>query len=156
MVIGRGDIASVLKPSDYFVYLASGLSNSQKVTYMDLVRERELIQKWAQRHVVYFSSLCVYYSNSPYAMYKKEIERFIQNTCKNWTIIRIGNITWGKNPNTLLNYLRANPDAQRLDVDRYLVDKAELLHWVSKIRYGENDIINIPGKRVNVKQLDIK
>ena len=171
MIIGHGDLAQALQvieekfPEKFssclgsrVAFIASGLSNSQNVTYADLVRERETIFKYGhsnRNHIVYFSSLCVYYSDSPYSKYKQELERYIQSLECTHTIVRIGNITWGKNPHTLLNYLKAHPEAERRDEIRYLVDKEEFLHWMEKIRPGVNDIMNIPGRMVNVKDLVI-
>lgn len=153
MVVGDGDIASVLIDREGITFLASGLSNSMNVTYSDFKREQAMITCFKDTHVVYFSSLSIYYCNSPYAQYKKDIEEYIQQTCKSYTIVRLGNITWGTNPNTLLNYLKAHPKAERRDEVRYLIDKEEFLHWMDKIRIGEKDIMNLTGKPVNVKNL---
>jgi hypothetical protein len=153
MVIGNGDIASVLNDRPGITFLASGLSNSTNVTFADYLREKDLIFKYQKNHVVYFSSLSIYYSNSTYSKYKQELEKYVMSTCASYTIVRIGNITWGKNPHTLLNYLKANPDAEKRDEIRYLVDEEEFVHWVDKIRPGVNDIMNIPGRIVNVQDL---
>jgi uncharacterized protein YbjT (DUF2867 family) len=152
-IIGNGDIASVLKDRLGITFLASGLSNSSNVTYADFCRERNLIERYRNNHVVYFSSLCIYYSDSDYAKYKRELEAYVIQKCNSYTIVRIGNISWGKNPNTLLNYMKAHPEAERRDETRYIVDKEEFLHWIDKIRPYTNDIMNIPGKRINANEL---
>lgn len=155
MILGNGDIASVLTDRPDLVYMASGCSNSQNVTYADFIRERELILQYQNNHIVYFSSLCIYYSDSTYAQYKRDMEYLIQKVCESYTIVRIGNITWGSNPNTLLNYLKAHPEAERRDETRYLVDKDEFLHWIGKIKTGTKDIMNITGKMINVKNIEL-
>lgn len=157
-IIGNGDIAKALSEVPKFVidpnitFMASGLSNSTNVTYADYKREVDLIYRYDHRHLVYFSSLSVYYSKSEYATYKKDIENIVMK-CNSYTIVRIGNITWGNNPNTLLNYLKAHPEAEKRDEIRYLVDKEEFLHWMDKIRPNTKDIMNITGRMVNVKDL---
>ena len=160
-VIGNGDIAKALReqsiPYAGVTYIASGLSNSSNVTYYDLIREQELIYSYKEDHCVYFSSLSIYYNpHSTYSHYKKEVEEYVKTRCKSWTIVRLGNTTFGNNPNTLLNYLRSNPEAERRNVIRYLIDKEEFLHWMKQIRVGVNDIMNLTGRMVNVKDLDIK
>lgn len=155
-IVGNGDIAGVLKDRPDVTFLASGLSNSQNVTYADLVREKRMIFTYGsseRNHIVYFSSLSIYYSDSNYAQYKREIENYIMTISSSYTIVRIGNITWGKNRRTLLNYLKDNPMAERRDEIRYLIDKEEFLHWIDKIRPHTKDIMNITGRMINVKTL---
>lgn len=160
IIIGNGDIATALREAQVseegpIRFLASGLSNSQNVTYADFKREKALIFKWGaseRNHLVYFSSLCIYYSNSPYAQYKRDIEEYIKATCKSYTIVRIGNITWGKNPNTILNYFKRNPNATIEEGYRYLLDKEEFLHWMERIP-NFNDTMNITGKLTSIKEI---
>jgi spore coat polysaccharide biosynthesis protein SpsF (cytidylyltransferase family) len=66
-----------------------------------------------------------------------------------YTIIRIGNITFGNNPNTLINYLREHPNAKIRDEYRYVIDKKELLHWIKLIPEW-NAEMNCPGKMMKV------
>ena len=162
MIIGNGDIAEALKPIDRddLAFIASGLSNSRAVDSINYMRELQMINKYKDGHIVYFSSLCVYYSghdnwnpNDRYAIYKRNIERYIRETCFLYTIVRLGNLTWGKNPHTLLNYLKAHPEAERRDEIRYLIDKEEFQHWMKLIRPGVCDIMNLTGKMINVKDL---
>lgn len=78
---------------------------------------------------------------------EKAVKNFPQ-----YTIIRLGNITWGDNPNTLINYLKINPTAEVRDVYRYVVEKDEFLHWINLIP-NFNCEMNIPGKRMKVKDI---
>lgn len=152
-IVGNGDIASVLPDRMGITFLAAGLSNSKNVTFADFKREQEMISMYRNNHIVYFSSLCIYYSNSPYAKYKKDIEEYIKQTCDYYTIVRLGNITWGDNPNTIINYFKNNPNAKVEDGYRYLVDKEEFLYWIGKIRYMTKDIMNITGKLTSIKEI---
>ena len=152
-ILGNGDIAKVLKDRKDLIYFACGVSNSQERNEGEYWRELRLLNNQDKtKHIVYFSTLSIYYNKNRYTQHKINMEKWVK-TFASYTIIRIGNISWGKNPHTLLNYLKANPKAKRKDVTRYIVDKKEFLHWVNKIRVGVPDIINIPGKQVNVKTL---
>lgn len=158
-IIGSGDIAQALKELDRpdIILFASGVSNSKCVTGESFMRERELlaIQKYGQ-HLVYFSSLSIYYENSAYTDHKIMVEREVQ-LFKSYTIIRLGNITWGSNPNTIINYFKScytkgiQPELQ--DTYRHLVTRQEFEYWIKKIRPGANDIMNIPGEFIHVKEI---
>ena len=152
-IVGNGDIASVLPDRMGITFLAAGLSNSSKVTYLDFKREQTMISMYRAGHIVYFSSLCIYDSNSAYAQYKKDIEEYIKETCECYTIVRLGNISWGKNPNTIINYFKNNPNAKVEDGYRYIVDKEEFLYWIGRIRYMTKDIMNITGKLTSIKEI---
>ncbi len=84
------------------------------------------------------------------------MEHHVSEYFDSYTIVRIGNITWGTNPHTLLNFLKANPKAKRRNEIRYLVDQNELLHWIDKIKVGTKDIMNITGSMINVKNLKVE
>ena len=59
--------------------------------------------------------------------------------------MRIGNITWGDNPNTLVNFLKR--DQSKVECTyRYLVDKDEFQHWVTMIPKSGQHEMNITGK----------
>ncbi|KKQ77862.1 MAG: hypothetical protein A3A96_00545 [Candidatus Zambryskibacteria bacterium RIFCSPLOWO2_01_FULL_39_39] len=157
MIIGDGDIASALKDKKEFLYFASGVSNSQETRESEYKRERDLLMEQNKnKHLVYFSSLCVFYSDTRYAQHKIEMEKMVKNNFKYYTIIRLGNITWGKNPHTLINFIRnklKNKEKIKIQpVYRYLVDKDEFLHWISLIPTW-NCEMNITGKRLLVKDI---
>lgn len=158
MVIGNGDIAQALRECELntdIIYLASGLSNSSKVTFKDLRRELELIERYKKFHVVYFSSLSVFSNETEgdYQYYKKIIERFIYNNCREFSIVRIGNINWGTNPHTLINYLKKHPKAKRNNVTRYIIDKEDFKNRIqTEIKEGRQQTLNWLGKPINVKK----
>lgn len=153
MIIGHGDIASVLKDREDRVYFASGVSNSQEIRESEYEREIDLLSHQDPvRHLVYFSSLCVFYSDTRYAQHKRLMEDFVKEWFPHYTIMRLGNITWGENPHTLINYLRDHPSAEIRDVYRYVVDKSEFLYWVDMIPPW-NCEMNITGARMKVKDI---
>lgn len=155
MICGRGDIGKAIEDREGFLFYANGISNRYTITGLAKDKEEEEILTHARtlKMFVYISTLSIYYSESMYTAHKVMMERIIKQNFRNYCILRIGNITWGDNPNTLLNYLKANPDAKREDVTRYLIDKDELNHWIGLIpRTGQHEF-NITGKRVNVKTL---
>ena len=84
------------------------------------------------------------------------MEELVRKHFKSYTIVRLGNITWGKNPHTLINYFRnAKKNGKRLeiwDTYRYLVGKKEFLHWISLIPEW-NCEMNITGKMMKVKEI---
>jgi hypothetical protein len=154
---GKGDIASVLSDREDFTYFASGVSNSQEVRESEYQREKELLMNQDRsKRLVYFGSLSIFYSDNRYSKHKREMEELIVENFPKYCIIRIGNITWGKNPHTLINTLRnkvANQEPVEIhDVYRYVVDEEEFLYWVSLIP-DFNCEINIPGERMKVKEI---
>lgn len=159
MITGYGDIARALAEVDHpgRVYFASGVSNSAETRVSEFGRERRLLDA-QPRHLrlVYFSSLCVFYSDTPYANHKRSMEAAVKEWFPAWTIMRLGNITWGTNPNTLINTMRARDAANQpqviADVYRYLVDAEELRHWMALIP-AFNCEMNITGRRMKVADI---
>ena len=157
MIIGNGDIAKVLEDQKDRLYFASGVSKSTEIRRAEFQREIDLLLKQDHSmHLVYFSSLCIFYSTTQYAYHKKQMEELIKSTFKSYTIIRLGNISWGKNPNTLINFLRNkiehNESFEIQDTYRYIVDKDEFLYWLRLIP-DWNCEMNISGKRLKVKEI---
>lgn len=153
MIVGSGDIASVLPDRDDLIFFASGVSNSAETRNSEFRREIALLSRQDRnKRLVYFSSLSVFYSDTRYAVHKQAMEDTVRKFCRRYCIIRLGNIDWGSNPHTLLNYLRAHPEAEIRDEWRYVTSKDELLHWISLIP-SWNCEINIPGKRMSVQEV---
>jgi len=155
MIIGSGDIASVLPDRDDLLFFASGVSNSSCTDQKEFDRELLLLTDLDRsRRVVYFSSLSIYEKDTPYTRHKKAMEDEVKSRFYNWCIIRIGNITWGKNPNTFINYITAKIKAgepyEIRDEWKYIVTKDEFLHWISLIP-NFNTEMNIPGERMKVQ-----
>lgn len=152
MVIGNGDIASVLPESD-LLFFASGVSNSQETRKAEYYREMKLLSSMDKtKHIVYFSSLGVLNRETRYYQHKRTMEVLVKRYFPSHTIIRIGNISWGKNPNTLINYLKAHPEAEIRDEYRHIVDKDEFLYWINLIPDWSCEM-NITGKFLTVQEV---
>ncbi|HCR78061.1 MAG TPA: hypothetical protein DIW37_16960, partial [Chryseobacterium sp.] len=116
MIIGNGLIANSLKNIDskHHLYFASGVSNSLETRSSEFEREFSLLKNsiipHEEKKLFYFSTLSVNdlsKQQSPYVLHKLEIENFIKENCKNYIILRVGNIVGkGGNPNTLFNFLK--------------------------------------------------
>lgn len=153
MIIGNGDIASVLTDRDDLVFFASGVSDSQETDEAEYRREIALLSRQDRnKRLVYFSSLSVFYSESRYADHKRAMEATIKKYSKYYCIIRLGNIDWGSNPHTLINYLRAHPDAEIQDTYRFIISKEEFLLWINMIPPW-NVELNITGRMMTVKEV---
>lgn len=152
-IVGDGDIAKVLPKDPDLLFFASGVSNSQCDDEREYQREIDLLYRQPDdAHIVYFSSLAVFYSDTRYARHKRLMETIIKEHFAKYTIIRIGNIDWGTNPHTLINYLKAHPEAEIREEYRYIVDKKEFLHWISLIPDWSVEM-NIPGRMLKVKEV---
>ena len=156
MIIGNGDIASAIKDRKDLLFFASGVSNSRETRESEYRREINLLRKQNRNsHIVYFSSLCVYYSNTRYARHKRCMERLVKGF-RTWTIIRIGNIDWGTNPYTLINYLKnRKKKGQKLHIEnvyRYVINREEFDYWINLIRPWSCEM-NIPGRRMKVSEI---
>jgi hypothetical protein len=105
------------------------------------------------KHLVYFSSLCIYYSKTEYARHKRIMENTIKSHWPGYTIVRIGNIDWGSNPHTLINYLKAHPEAKAQPVNRHIISLGEFWYWMDLIPVPGKNEMNIPGRMVYVPDL---
>ena len=153
MIVGRGDIASVLPKKSDLLFFSSGVSNSGETRESEYKRERDLLlEQHTGSHIVYFSTLSIFYSDTRYTQHKLDMEAMIKENFPKYCIVRLGNISWGTNPNTLINYLRAYPNAEIRDEYRYIVGKDEFLHWVGLIPHFSCEI-NVPGDRLKVKEI---
>lgn len=154
MIIGRGDIGKAIKDREGFLFYANGISNRFPITELSKHKEEEEILTLARtiKMFVYISTLSIYYSDSEYTQHKLRMERLIKTNIRNYCILRIGNITWGDNPNTLVNYLKIN-QSRTDDTYRYLIDENELNHWIGMIPKTGQDSMNITGRRISVPEL---
>jgi nucleoside-diphosphate-sugar epimerase len=156
-IIGHGDIASVLTDREDRIFFASGVSNSQETRESAYLREKTLLLAQEKiRHLVYFSSLSIFYSDTRYAQHKLEMETLVKANFPRYAIIRLGNITWGTNPHTIINSFRARIQKHEpltiRDAYRYVVDKNEFLYWVSMIPPWSCEI-SITGQRLSIAQI---
>lgn len=162
MIVGHGDIAQALKEAavdrPFITFFASGVSNSKTEDVKEFHREIELLYEQPKdQHIVYFSSLCIYYSQSRYALHKLKMEHEIKALFPNHTIVRLGNITWGKNKNTIINHFKwehhngRTPELQ--DTCRFLIDAHEFIHWMKLIPVGIRNQMNITGQMLHVNEI---
>lgn len=152
-IIGRGDIAQALQDREGFTFYANGISNRLPFSEESCNKEADEIKAIDNRGMfVYFSTLSIYYSTSPYTQHKLKMEQLVRDNFYNYCILRIGNINWGDNPNTLLNHLRK--DTSRIDDDfRYLIGRDELNHWIERIPIKGKHEMNVPGMRLTVTEI---
>jgi hypothetical protein len=158
MIIGNGSIASVLEDRDDLVFFASGVSNSVCVDEKEYEREFNLLKTInTSQHVVYFSNLGIYYKEDRYTNHKKEIEEYIRNNFKSYTIVRIEVCVWAKTPNTILNFFKRQlsegiePTIQ--NTTRYVLSVDEFLYWVKMIKSGVRNEMNIFGRKMTIAQI---
>lgn len=153
MIVGNGDLASVLPDRKDLLFFASGVSNSQCTDEAEYKRELDLLlQQPRDAHLVYFSSLAIFYSTTRYTAHKRWMELSVKDLFPKSCIVRLGNIDWGTNPHTLINYLRAHPNAEIRDEVRYIVSKEEFLHWIDMIPNWSCEM-NIPGKTLTIREI---
>jgi nucleoside-diphosphate-sugar epimerase len=160
VIIGQGDIAQQLWRADkpFITFFASGVSNSKQQDETEYQREISLLLKQPKdQHLVYFSSLCIYYSQTRYAQHKVAMERLIKENFQTYTIVRLGNITWGRNPNTVINFFKwkhCNKEAPQLeDGYRFVITDSEFCYWMQHLPIGIKNEMNIPGEMVSINEI---
>lgn len=168
-IVGHGDIAKALlwdceetREMKNMVFFASGVSNSAETRESEYQREKDLLlEQPRDKRLVYFGSLSIFYTPQEewnrYTRHKKEMEELVMKEFPSYCIVRLGNIAWGHNPNTLINALKnkyeAGEPVEIRNVERYIADKDEFAHWISRIPEGFNCEINIPGRRMKVREI---
>jgi hypothetical protein len=160
MIVGTGDIASVLNDRDGAIFFAAGVSNSSEKRESEFNREYELLNKQDKNKCIfYFSSIAIddISKNSEYLQHKRRMELFIKSNFENYNIIRIGNITWGTNPNTFINYIRnkiKNGEPVEIkDEYKYMIDKEQLVLLADNLPLIGQNQISVFGRMAKVKEL---
>lgn len=160
MVVGNGDIAQQLWRVDkpFITFFASGVSNSREEDEKEYEREIALLMKQPKdQHLVYFSSLCIYYSQTRYAQHKAQVERLIKDNFQIYTIVRLGNITWGRNARTIINHFKWEHGHGRTpeikNEARFLITEKEFMHWIGLLPIGIKNEMNIPGEMVSINEI---
>ncbi len=121
---------------------------------MFLLNQRYHLQ---DKHVVYFSNLGIYYKQDRYTQHKRDVEEYIRNNYKSYTIVRIEVCEWVKTPNTILNVFKRQlaegiePKIQ--DTTRYVLSLDEFLYWVKMIQSGVRNEMNILGRKLTIAQI---
>jgi hypothetical protein len=85
------------------------------------------------------------------------MEDIIRANWKNYTIIRMGNITWGRNRRCMIPFFKdlhkrgGTPDIQ--DVYRYVTTIKEFQHYMRLMKRNPTKEFNITGKIMKVKDI---
>jgi hypothetical protein len=160
MIVGKGDIASVLNDREGAIFFASGVSKSTETIESEFMREIELLDKQDRNKCIfYFSSITLddMSKNSQYLQHKRRMELLIKSNFENYNIIRIGNITWGNNPNTFINYIKnkiKNGEPVEIkDEYKYVIDKEQLVLLTDNLPLIGQNTICIFGRMAKVKDL---
>jgi len=158
MIVGKGDVASVLNDREGAIFFASGVSNSAEILPSQFEREIKLLSTVPTDNCIfYFSTLSIYYKQSMYTDHKKHMEQLIRDRFENYNIIRIGNLTWGDNPNTFLNFFRIKIKTGKpykiFDEYRYLIGKKEFVTVVDSLPLTGRNEINLCGEIIKVKDI---
>jgi hypothetical protein len=160
MIVGKGDIASILNDREGAIFFASGVSKSTETNESEFWREIELLDKQDKsKCIFYFSSIAIddITKNSDYLAHKRKMELFIKSNFENYNIIRIGNITWGNNPNTFINYIKnkikKGEPVEIKDEFKYLIDKEQLILLTDNLPLIGQNTISVFGRMAKVKEL---
>jgi len=161
MIVGRGDIASILNDREGAIFFASGVSKSTETNESEFWREIELLDKQDKtKCLFYFSSITLDDMSkigNQYLAHKRKMELLVKSNFKNYNIIRIGNISWGSNPNTFINYIKnkiKNGEPVEIkDEFKYLIDKEQLLLLTDNLPLVGQNTISVFGRMAKVNEL---
>ena len=158
-IIGNGLIANKFREfclNENFLIFAAGVSNSQEQNKINFERENNLLknifEKYKEKRIIYFST-CSLNTNevSEYKIHKENIEQYIKNNFKCYTIFRLPQVVGIANNKTLIcSFIRdlkygksilvqSNATRHLLDVD----DIPRLTKLILNNNIYENRIINI-------------
>jgi hypothetical protein len=162
MIVGNGDIGSVLNDREGAVFFVSGVSNSNEIRESEFMREIELLDKQDRtKCLFYFSSISVddiqKVSSNKYLQHKLRMEMLIKSNFENYNIIRIGNITWGINPNTFINYIKNKKSkgepVQIKDEYKYIIDRDQLVMLTDNLPLVGQNTLCVFGRMAKVSEL---
>ena len=154
MIIGHGDIASAILTGSTGSTSPQAFRTAPRRTSGLTSASAICCRSRTRRASGLFLSLCVYGGTTRYAQHKREMENLIERTFPRHTIVRVGTITWGSNPHTLINHLRAvhqrgeQPDLR--PVYRYPIHLDEFRECLRLECGGEIDLI---ARRMTVAEI---
>ena len=156
-IIGNGDIASILPEQDKFLFFASGVADSSELRESEYQREIDLLfEQDRNEHIVYFSTLSIFFKDTRYTKHKKMMETLIKENFKHYTIMRLGNPVWGKNKKHLINFFKdkisKGEEFPIYDEYRHVLSKEEFLYWVEIIPEWSCEL-NVVGNRMKVQDI---
>jgi UDP-2-acetamido-2,6-beta-L-arabino-hexul-4-ose reductase len=158
MIIGYGDIASILTDRAGALFFASGVSNSNCTDKQQFIREIKLMSEQDNKLCCfYFSSMFAGVKDTPYFRHKREMEQCVMEYFQNFNIIRLGNISWGSNPHTFINYLR-DRIAKGMPVKikneyRFVINKEHLQVLTQSLPLEGKNCISVFTRMAKVKDL---
>lgn len=158
-IVGNGDIANILIDREHALFFASGVSNSNCNDEYEFKREHDLLYSLKDKKLCcfYFSSISVFDRMSPYLLHKLEMEDYVKRWFECYNIIRIGNINFGVNPNTFINFIRnkiaKGEDVEIKDEYRYVISKEQLQLITSILPLDGKNEICVFGNKAKVKDL---
>jgi nucleoside-diphosphate-sugar epimerase len=162
MIVGKGDIASILNDREGAIFFAAGVSKSTEIKESEFMREIELLDKQDKtKCLFYFSTIALddVNKNNQYHAHKRRMELLIKSNFENYNIIRIGNITWGSNPNTFINYIKnkiKNGEPVEIkDEYKYMIDKEQLVLLTDNLPLIGQNQISVFGRMAKVKEFRI-
>jgi dTDP-4-dehydrorhamnose reductase len=126
------------------------------------MREIELLDKQDRtKCLFYFSSISVddldKVGNNKYLQHKRRMESLVKSNFENYNILRIGNISWGNNPNTFLNYIRNKikngEPVQIKDEYKYVIDREQLVLLTDNLPLNGKNTLCVFGKMAKVNDL---
>jgi hypothetical protein len=160
IIDGHGDIANILRMRKGALYFAAGVSNSGCKDELEFIREkfrlRNAIRNANDLHLClfYFGSISCFYNSNRYTKHKEEMEHIIKIECFDYNIIRIGNIDWGTNPNTFINFIRTKQakgeQVEIRDEWKYMVSKEQLRLLCDNLPLAGKNEISIFGEMKKV------
>lgn len=154
MIIGKGSIASMLNDREGFVFFAAGVGDSKCLDVSEYMKEVDRVFDLAENHYemfVYFSSISIFTTKTPYTYHKQLMEKHIKNMFLNSCIIRLGNVWECTNPNTFINAYKNKPYEPREEY-KYMISKKQLNLITDNLpRTGQHEI-SIFGELLSVKE----
>ena len=158
MIVGLGDIGKVIRNREGALFFCSGVSNSSCDDPKEFNREKTLLlEQPKDLCIFYFGTISMFTQSTPYTRHKAKMELLIKSNWNNYNIIRLGNITWGKNPNTFINFIKSKKKAgepyEIRDEYRYVIDRDQLRLLTGNLPLkGQNEIC-VFGRKALVKDL---
>ena len=159
MKIGNGDIGSSLLDRQMALIFASGVSNSNCNDEAEFQREHDLLYSLKDKDLccIYFSTISIFDRVNPYILHKINMEESVKKYFDNYCIIRIGNIDWGTNPNTFLNFLRNKMKHGEFyeirDETKYMISKDLLAMVVDNVPLVGQHELCVFGYKAKVKDI---
>lgn len=158
MVVGNGLLANKFNNDFYnnYVVFASGVSNSTTIDTSLFEREKSLLIETLSDinlPILYFSTISLLTMKNPYFEHKKNMERIIQNSGKDYYIFRLPQVIGDiGNPNNIINFFKNKiSNNQKFDIwgnsERSIIDVDDVLLISTNIinNFDINKIYNVAG-----------